>query len=73
MGYRRHWIALALVVAGSFAVLGGLGPRIAGGAPPIPARVVLPDGRVLLVPGGRRVAPGSTEEDEGAVAAEGRA
>jgi nitric oxide reductase subunit B len=48
MGYRRHWVALAVVVAGSFAVLGGLGPRIASGAPPIPARVVLPDGRVLL-------------------------
>jgi nitric oxide reductase subunit B len=48
MGYRRHWIALAIVVGGSFAVLGGLGPRIAGGAPPVPARVVLPDGRTLL-------------------------
>ncbi len=48
MSYRRHWIALAAVIAGSFAVLGGLGPRIAEGAPPVPSRVVLADGRTLL-------------------------
>lgn len=46
--YRSHWIALALVVAGSFAILGGLGPRIASGAPPVPTRVVRSDGHPLF-------------------------
>ena len=46
--YRLHWIALLAVVVGSFAVLGGLGPRIASGAPPVPTRVVTADGRTLV-------------------------
>jgi nitric oxide reductase subunit B len=48
MGYRRHWIALSLVIAASFAVLGGFGPRIYRAAPPIPERVVTADGRTIL-------------------------
>jgi len=48
MTYRRHWIALVVVVAASFAILGGLGPRIGEGAPPVPSRVVTADGRLLF-------------------------
>src|SRR5262249_45781454 len=46
--HRRLWILFALVVIGSFAVLGGFGFRIASMAPPIPAKVCTPDGRVLF-------------------------
>lgn len=47
MPYRSHWIALAAVMATSFAVLGGYAPRIRSSAPPIPDRVVGPAGDVV--------------------------
>ncbi len=48
MRHRGHWSALLLVIAGSFAVLGGFAPRIRDAAPPIPTRVVTADGREVL-------------------------
>ncbi|MFB3815166.1 MAG: nitric-oxide reductase large subunit [Terriglobales bacterium] len=48
MQYKRLWIALALVIIGSFAVLGGVGYKAINAAPPIPAQVVTTDGRVLF-------------------------
>lgn len=48
MRYARHWIALGLVLAGSFALLGWYGREIYRQAPPIPDRVVTPDGTVLF-------------------------
>jgi nitric oxide reductase subunit B len=44
--YRGLWVAFALVVVGSFAVLGGFGFRIAAMAPPIPGKAIA-DGRVV--------------------------
>jgi nitric oxide reductase subunit B len=46
--YKRLWTALVLVLGISFAVLGGIGRRIIRHAPPIPARVTAPDGKVLF-------------------------
>jgi nitric oxide reductase subunit B len=46
--YTRLWIAFALVVLLSFAVLGGFGFRIASVAPPIPRAVRTPDGTILF-------------------------
>ncbi|HVZ16552.1 MAG TPA: cbb3-type cytochrome c oxidase subunit I, partial [Terriglobales bacterium] len=48
MEYRKLWIALILVVAASFAVLGGVGYHSINNAPPIPSQVVTTDGRVLF-------------------------
>jgi nitric oxide reductase subunit B len=48
MSYKKLWIALGLVLVVSFAVLGGVGVKILDSAPPIPAQVVTPDGRVLF-------------------------
>ncbi|MBS1850772.1 MAG: nitric-oxide reductase large subunit [Acidobacteria bacterium] len=48
MAYRKLWIALALVLVLSFAVLGGVGIKVMNNAPPIPAQVVTPEGRVLF-------------------------
>jgi len=48
MEYRKLWIALVLVVAASFAVLGSVGYHAINHAPPIPSRVVTTDGRVLF-------------------------
>jgi len=48
MEYRKLWIALILVIAASFAVLGGVGYRSINNASPIPAQVVTTDGRVLF-------------------------
>jgi len=48
MSYRKLWIALSLVLAISFAVLGGVGIKLLNNAPPIPAQVVTSDGRVLF-------------------------
>ena len=45
---RRLWIGFALVLLGSFAVLGWVGGRIYQEAPPIPDRVVTTDGRVVF-------------------------
>ncbi len=40
MRYRKHWIALGVVFAGSFAVLGGEGVKLARHLPPIPGHVI---------------------------------
>ena len=48
MEYRKLWVALILVVAASFAVLGGVGYNAINNAPPIPSQVVTSDGRVLF-------------------------
>ena len=48
MSYRKLWIALGLVLAISFAVLGGVGIKVLKSAPPIPSEVVTSDGRVLF-------------------------
>jgi len=47
MESRKLWIAFALVIAGSFTVLGYYGGEIYRAAPPVPDRVVTTDGRVL--------------------------
>jgi nitric oxide reductase subunit B len=36
MSYKRYWVALAIVLVGSFAVLGGVGRKMISQAPPIP-------------------------------------
>lgn len=36
MSYRRYWLALAIVIIGSFLVLGGVGRKMISEAPPIP-------------------------------------
>jgi len=48
MEYRRLWIALAIVIIASFAVLGYFGAEIYRQAPPIPERVITADGTVLF-------------------------
>ena len=48
MNYKKLWIALGLVMAISFAVLGGVGVKILHNAPPVPSRVATSDGRVLF-------------------------
>ncbi|MFT3775386.1 MAG: nitric-oxide reductase large subunit [Minicystis sp.] len=48
MNVKRLWAALIIVLVASFAVLGGVGYRALGAAPPLPDRVVTTDGRVLL-------------------------
>jgi nitric oxide reductase subunit B len=45
---KRLWIAFAVVVVGSFVILGWIGSRIYQEAPPIPARVVTTDGAVII-------------------------
>lgn len=46
--YIRLWVALAVVILGSFAVLIYYGVEIYRQAPPVPARVVTESGRVLF-------------------------
>ena len=36
MSYKRYWVALAIVLVGSFAVLGGVGRKMISEAPPLP-------------------------------------
>ncbi|HEX8746593.1 MAG TPA: nitric-oxide reductase large subunit [Pyrinomonadaceae bacterium] len=48
MSYKRLWIALAIVIIGSFAVLGGVGVQMISSAPPIPQQVVTTDGRLVF-------------------------
>ena len=48
MSYKRLWIALALVLVISFAVLGGVGVKLLNSAPPIPAQVVTTSGQTLF-------------------------
>ncbi len=46
--YSRHWFAFGAVVVVSFAVLGYYGRELYREAPPVPAQVVTPDGKVIL-------------------------
>src|SRR5512147_832234 len=46
--YKKLWIALAVVLIASFAVLGGVGYQGIHTGPPIPAQVVTTDGTVLF-------------------------
>src|SRR5919205_656892 len=46
--YKRLWIALGVVIAASFTVLGLFGYRGIRDAPPIPREVVTTDGRLFL-------------------------
>src|SRR5205809_5025007 len=48
MSYKKLWIALALVLVISFAVLGGVGVKLLNNAPPIPSQVVTTNGTVLF-------------------------
>ncbi len=48
---KKLWIAFAVVLIGSFAVLGWVGVEIYREAPPVPERVVTTDGRQLFGPG----------------------
>lgn len=48
MEHKTLWTAFAVVVIGSFAVLGGVGKQMIDQAPPIPAQVVTTDGRMLF-------------------------
>ena len=36
MSYKRYWVALAIVIIASFAVLGGVGRKMISQAPPLP-------------------------------------
>jgi nitric oxide reductase subunit B len=47
MTYKRYWVALAVVIIGSFAVLGGVGRKMISQAPPIPD-VYTTDGQLLF-------------------------
>ena len=47
MNYRRYWLALAVVILGSFAVLGTVGRKMISQAPPIPD-VYSTDGQLLF-------------------------
>src|SRR5579884_795458 len=48
MNNRKLWIALAIVILGSFAVLGTVGRQMISHAPPIPASVVTTEGATLM-------------------------
>ena len=47
MSYKRYWLALAIVIIGSFAVLGGVGRKMISQAPPLPD-VYTTDGQLLF-------------------------
>jgi nitric oxide reductase subunit B len=47
MSYKRYWWALAIVIIGSFIVLGGEGRKMISGAPPLPD-VYTTDGQLLF-------------------------
>jgi nitric oxide reductase subunit B len=48
MNNRGLWVALVIVIGGSFTVLGYYGNEIYRQAPPIPERVVTTEGDVLF-------------------------
>lgn len=48
MNYKKLWVALAIVIVGSFAVLGGVGYKMISGAPPIPSKVVTTNGTLVF-------------------------
>src|SRR5512144_3252339 len=45
---KRYWIAFTLVIIVSFVVLGWVGSRIYQEKPPVPERIVTPDGHTVL-------------------------
>jgi nitric oxide reductase subunit B len=47
MSYKRYWVALAIVIVGSFAVLGGVGRKMISEAPPV-VDVYTADGQLLF-------------------------
>src|SRR3974390_824472 len=47
MSYKRYWLALIVVILGSFAVLGTVGRKMISQAPPIPD-VYTTDGQLLF-------------------------
>ena len=47
MSYKKYWLALAIVIIGSFAVLGGVGRKMISEAPPLPD-VYTTDGQLLF-------------------------
>lgn len=47
MSYKRYWMALTIVLVGSFAVLGGVGHKMISQAPPLPD-VYTTDGQLLF-------------------------
>ncbi len=47
MSYKRYWVALAIVIIGSFAVFGGVGRKMISQAPPLPD-VYTTDGQLLF-------------------------
>ncbi len=47
MSYKRYWVALAIVMIGSFAILGGVGRKMISQAPPLP-NVYTTDGQLLF-------------------------
>ncbi len=49
---KKLWIALTLVLVGSFAVLGWIGVEVYHKAPPVPDRIVTESGEVLVDSGG---------------------
>ena len=48
MPYRKLWITFGIIMLVSFAVLGGVGYKAINNGPPIPAKVVTSDGRLLF-------------------------
>ena len=48
MPYKKLWIAFGVIMLVSFAVLGGVGYKAINNGPPIPAKVVTADGRLLF-------------------------
>lgn len=48
MQYKKLWIAFAVVMVVSFAILGGVGYKAVSNAPPIPQQVVTTEGRVVF-------------------------
>src|SRR4051812_9803481 len=48
---KKLWISFAVVLLGSFAILGWIGTRIYQQMPPIPARVVDTSGAVVVADG----------------------
>jgi len=55
MSYKRYWVALAIVIIASFAVLGGVGRKMISEAPPIPD-VYSTNGQLLFT--GRSITEG---------------
>ena len=48
MQYKKLWIAMGVVMAVSFTVLGSVGYKAISNGPPIPNQVVTADGRLLF-------------------------